>query len=61
MAGEDTKHTTNASQKHILTQEQDALLDLYIKHIDDYFVGLKDSEKLQVEIETLHLKRILSK
>jgi hypothetical protein len=44
----------------ILTHEQDALLDLYLSHLDMYFENLKTSEKIQVEIETLHLKRILS-
>ncbi|MDB5263121.1 MAG: hypothetical protein JWQ14_2402 [Adhaeribacter sp.] len=45
----------------ILTLEQDALLDLYLKKLDDYFEDVKTSEKIQIEIETLHLKRILSK
>lgn len=45
----------------ILTQEQDAVLDLYIAHIDGIFEEMKLAEKLQVEIETMHLKRILSK
>ncbi|WP_197088700.1 hypothetical protein [Rufibacter radiotolerans] len=44
----------------ILTHEQDALLDLYLSHLDTYFENLKTTEKIQVEIETLHLKRILS-
>jgi hypothetical protein len=45
----------------ILTPEQDALLDLYLKKLDDYLTEVKDSEKRQVEIETLHLKKILTK
>jgi hypothetical protein len=45
----------------ILTQEQDAVLDLYIQHLDKHFEELKLSEKLQVEIETMHLKKILTK
>jgi hypothetical protein len=45
----------------ILTQEQDAVLDLYIQHLDNHFEELKLSEKLQVEIETMHLKKILTK
>ena len=49
------------SRQRILTPEQDALLDLYIKKLDDYFEDVKASEKIQVEIETLHLKKILSK
>ncbi|GEO07183.1 hypothetical protein AAE02nite_48470 [Adhaeribacter aerolatus] len=49
------------SATRILTPEQDALLDLYIKKLDDYFENVKASEKMQVEIETLHLKKILTK
>lgn len=52
------KHTPD---KSILTKEQDALLDMYLKNLDDIFEGIKATEKVQVEIETLHLKRILSK
>ncbi len=61
MAGETKAHSTYTKQESILTNEQDALLDLYIKSLDEFFVRLKDSEKIQVEIETLHLKRILTK
>lgn len=45
----------------ILTQEQDALLDLYLNKLDSIFDQLKKSEKVEVEIEIQHLKRILSK
>jgi hypothetical protein len=45
----------------ILTTEQEAILDLYIQSLDNYFEQIKQSEKTQVEIETMHLKRILSK
>ncbi|CAN5151170.1 hypothetical protein BH23BAC1_BH23BAC1_41150 [soil metagenome] len=45
----------------VLTPEQDNILDSYIHHIDNFFEALKESEKVQVEIETLHLKRILTK
>lgn len=48
-------------QPRILTPEQEAVLDLYLKRLDTYFEELKESEKLQVEIETKHLKRILTK
>lgn len=48
-------------ENRILTQEQEALLDLYLKNLDDQFEGMKEAEKLEVEIETLHLKRILTK
>ncbi|MBD1395715.1 hypothetical protein H9Q13_00930 [Pontibacter sp. JH31] len=48
-------------QHRILSSEQEAVLDLYIQHIDHIFEEMKLSEKLQVEIETQHLKRILSR
>jgi hypothetical protein len=48
------------TRPRILTPEQDALLDLYIKKLDEYFEDVKASEKVQVEIETLHLKRMIS-
>lgn len=48
-------------QHSILTPEQEAILDMYLQHLDLYFEELKESEKIQVEIETQHLKRILSK
>lgn len=49
------------NQKRILSPEQDALLDMYINSLDTYFEEIKNSEKVQVEVETLHLKRILTK
>jgi predicted DNA-binding protein YlxM (UPF0122 family) len=45
----------------LLTPEQEAVLDLYIENLDYIFEEIKEAEKTQVEIETLHLKRILSK
>ncbi|PSR53695.1 hypothetical protein AHMF7605_09235 [Adhaeribacter arboris] len=45
----------------VLTLEQDAILDLYLQKLDAYLEQLKESEKIQVEIETLHLKRLLTK
>jgi len=45
---------------NVLTPEQDVILDLYRQKLDDFFENLKESEKIQVEIETLHLKRILA-
>jgi hypothetical protein len=48
-------------QNSVLTSEQDAVLDLYIKNLDNFFEQIKESEKVQVEIETLHLKKILTK
>ena len=50
-----------AVRHRILSDEQEAVLDLYIQHIDNVFEEMKLSEKLQVEIETQHLKRILSR
>ncbi|QMU29294.1 hypothetical protein [Adhaeribacter radiodurans] len=44
----------------VLTLEQDAILNLYLQKLDAYFEHLKESEKIQVEIETLHLKRLLT-
>ncbi|WP_165838210.1 hypothetical protein [Pontibacter arcticus] len=48
-------------QGSILNPEQEALLDLYIRHLDTYFESIKTAEKIQVEIETQHLKKILTK
>lgn len=48
-------------ESSILTHEQDVLLDMYLKNVDDFFESIKETEKVQVEIETLHLKRILTK
>jgi hypothetical protein len=45
----------------LLSQEQEALLDLYINSLDNFMEAIRESEKLQVKIETLHLKRILTK
>lgn len=45
---------------NVLTSEQDVILDSYIQKLDDFFENLKESEKIQVEIETLHLKRIVA-
>ncbi len=60
MAGSDDGKAEE-KEKGILTAEQDALLDLYMQNLDDFFENIKVSEQIQVEIETLHLKRILSK
>ncbi|WP_190300361.1 hypothetical protein [Rufibacter hautae] len=50
----------NESLESVLTQEQDALLDLYLNNLDNFFENQKNAEKIQVEIETLHLKKILT-
>jgi hypothetical protein len=44
----------------ILTPEQAALLDMYLQNLDSFLENIKTSEKIQVEIETLHLKKILT-
>jgi hypothetical protein len=49
-----------APQEIILTAEQEEILDLYLTNLDTIFEEIKESEKMQVEIETLHLKRLLS-
>lgn len=49
-----------APQDMVLTDEQDYILDLYIANLDNFFEEIKQAEKTQVEIETMHLKRILS-
>lgn len=45
----------------LLTLEQEAILDLYIQNLDNIFEELKAADAVQVEIETEHLKKILSK
>lgn len=51
----------NRLGNEILTKEQENLLDLYLDKLDYLFEQMKAAEKVQVEIETLHLKKILSK
>lgn len=48
------------SPPDILTPEQATLLDLYVQNLDNFLENIKASEKIQVEIETLHLKKILT-
>jgi hypothetical protein len=55
------KKESEKKQNSVLTSEQDAILDMYIKNLDNFFEAVKESEKIQVEIETLHLKRILNR
>lgn len=49
----------STSGETILTAEQEALLALYLQKLDSIFEEIKESEKIQVVIETQHLKRIL--
>ena len=58
MDGEDLN---GKKYQKVLSTEQEAILDLYVSNLDNYFDNLKKSEKVQVEIETLHLRRILTK
>jgi hypothetical protein len=51
----------NVHPKNVLTEEQDIILDMYLQKLDEQFEHIKASEKMEVEIETLHLKRILSR
>jgi len=60
MAG-NSNGNSDKKQNSVLTSEQDAVLDLYLKNLDNFFEAVKETEKIQVEIETLHLKRILTK
>lgn len=55
------KEPQQATPDNFLNPEQEALLDLYIQNLDSYLAELKASEKIQVEIETQHLKKILTK
>ncbi len=48
------------AQDVVLTDEQEHILDLYIRNLDNFFEEIKQAEKTQVDIETTHLKRILS-
>lgn len=57
MATAKEQHKTSNS---ILTEEQEELLDLYIHNLDGYYMELQATDKIQVEIETQHLKKILS-
>lgn len=57
----DKKIAKQPAPEDLLTQEQQELLDLYLEKLDSYFEQLKASEKVQVEIETAHLKKILGK
>ena len=46
-------------EPQLLTAEQEEILDKYLQNLDGVFENMKASERVQVEIETLHLKRIL--
>ncbi|WP_207434624.1 hypothetical protein [Sabulibacter ruber] len=52
--------STDKTLNGVLTQEQDALLDLYLQNLDNFLENQKAAERIQVEIETMHLKKILS-
>jgi hypothetical protein len=56
----ETENNKQINQDSILSEEQEAILDLYIESLDNFFEEVKQSELTQVEIETLHLKRLLA-
>lgn len=45
----------------VFSREQEAILDLYLDNLDSVFAGLQAAERTEVEIETEHLKRLLTK
>lgn len=45
--------------RSILTHEQEELLELYLQKLDSFYEELKTAEKVHVQIETEHLKKIL--
>ncbi len=45
--------------ERLLTMEQEGILEQYIVALDNYYEALQASEKLQIEIETEHLKKVL--
>lgn len=50
----------SGGERQFLTEEQDQLLDLYLSSLDAYLQSQKNAEQFQIEIETRHLKKILS-
>lgn len=44
----------------LLNEAQEDVLNLYLLRLDNYIEKMKDAEKTQVEIETLHLRKILT-
>ena len=50
-----------SNSKVILSQEQEEVLDMYLNNLDEFLDSARELEKAQVEIETLHLKKILTK
>jgi hypothetical protein len=55
----ETASTTETTADSFLTADQEAVLDKYLQQLDIFLEKSKESERVQVEIETLHLKRIL--
>ncbi|MDX5436847.1 MAG: hypothetical protein LPK03_06605 [Pontibacter sp.] len=56
MAGEKEQ---SKPARNILTLEQVELLELYLQKLDTIYEELKMAEKVHVQIETEHLKKIL--
>ena len=56
-----TARSEPTAQGVVLNQEQEELLDLYIQELDSFYEELRQAEKTAITIETLHLKRILTR
>lgn len=56
-----TQQSKQDEPQNGLTENQEELLDAYLQKLDHVYEQLKENERLQVEIETEHLKKILSK
>lgn len=56
---EDTSKETFSAT--ILNEEQENVLDLYLTRLDSFLSEAQESENIEVETETLHLKKILTK
>lgn len=57
--GEDKRE--NQAGLTILSREQEAILDFYLENLDSFSAALQAAERTEVEIETEHLKRLLTK
>lgn len=54
------QNSSDREKQPLLNTDQEALLDQYILHLDVYFEALRRADAIQVEIETQHLKKILT-
>lgn len=55
------KNNQESSSSVILTAEQESVLDLYLEKLDKFLSEAQEAENIEVETETLHLKKILTK